>query len=114
MDGTNMSIAGFDKKKADIGYAAVLENTLDEMASSHQIKRFFAKFSIVPNWVFNKVLHELFVWGLNISKPRIIMLGIDTMVMDNDGSKKREGNQVTYKKKKGFQPLHICWGDIFS
>ena len=110
MDGTNMSIAGFDKKKADIGYAAVLESTLDQMASSHQIKRFFAKFSILPNWVFNKVLHELFVWRLNILKPWIIMLGIDTMVMDNDGSKKREGNQVTYKKKKGFQPLHICWG----
>jgi len=31
------------------------------------------------------------------------------MVMDNDDSKKREGNEPTYKKKKGFQPLHICW-----
>jgi len=110
MDGTNMSISSFDKKKVDTGYAAVLENTLYEMASSHQIKRFFAKFSIVPNLIFNKVLHELFVWRLNISRPGIIVLGIDTMVMDNDGSQKREGNEVTYKKKKGFQPLHICWG----
>jgi hypothetical protein len=110
MDGTNMSIVSFDKKKADDGYAAILENTLEEMASSHQIKRFFAKFTIIPAWAFNKVIHELFVWRLNISKPQIIVLGIDTMVLDNDGAKKREGNEVTYKKKKGFQPLHICWG----
>jgi len=110
MDGTDMSISGFDKKKSDEGYAALLENTLSEMASSHQIKRFFRKLSIVPDSVFNMVLHELFIWRLNIIKPKIIKLGIDTMVMDNDDSKKREGNQVTYKKKKGFQPLHICWG----
>ena len=32
------------------------------------------------------------------------------MVMDNDSSKKKEGCDSTYKKKKGFQPLHICWG----
>jgi hypothetical protein len=57
-------------------------------------------------------LHELFVWRLCISKPKIILLGIDTMVMDNNYSKKREGNEVTYKKKKGFQPLHICWGRL--
>lgn len=110
MDGTNMSISGFDDKKEDEGYAALLENTIGEMASSHQIKRFFAKFSLVPDSVFNMILHELFVWRLKISKPKIIVLGIDTMVMDNDDSKKREGCEVTYKKKKGFQPLHICWG----
>jgi hypothetical protein len=110
IDGTDMSISGFDKKKSDEGYAAILENTLSEMASSHQIKRFFRKLGIVPDSVFNMVLHELFIWRLTISKPQIIKLGIDTMVMDNDDSKKREGNEVTYKKKKGFQPLHISWG----
>ena len=31
------------------------------------------------------------------------------MVMDNDSSQKREGNEVTYKHKKGFQPLYISW-----
>jgi hypothetical protein len=80
------------------------------MASSHQIKRFFVKTSVIPSLIFNTILHELFVWRLRISKPQIIELGIDTMVMDNDDSKKREGNEVTYKRKKGFQPLHICWG----
>jgi hypothetical protein len=29
--------------------------------------------------------------------------------MDNDDAKKRHGVQPTYKKKKGFQALHIIW-----
>ncbi len=110
IDGTDMSISSFDHKKKDEGYTALLENKVDEMASSHQIKRFFLKVSIITSLIFNKILHELFIWRLKITKPKIIELGIDTMVMDNDDAKKREGNEPTYKKKKGFQPLHICWG----
>lgn len=110
IDGTNMAISSFDRLKNDEGYTALLENTPQEMASSHQIKRFFIKLSVVTNFFFNKIIHELFIWRLQIAKPSIIELGIDTMVMDNDGAKKREGNETTYKKKKGFQPLHICWG----
>ena len=108
MDGTNTSISYFDQLKTDDGYAALLENSTEELASSHQVKRFFAKLSVVTNLVFNKILHELFVWRLNIARPKIIILGIDTMVLDNDDAKKREGSETTYKKKKGFQPLHIC------
>lgn len=110
LDGTDMSMTGFDTKKNDQGYAAVLENKSFEMASSHQMKRFFTKLSIVPDKLYRLILHRLFIWRLHIDKPRIIILGIDTMVMDNDLSKKREGVEFTYKKKKGFQPLHICWG----
>jgi DDE family transposase len=112
IDGTNMSISGFDILKNDEGYTAILENQSSEMASSHQIKRFFIKLSVVNNFIFNKIMHELFIWRLKISKPKIIELGIDTMVLDNDDAKKREGNETTYKKKKGFQPLHICWGSF--
>lgn len=110
MDGTNMSISGFDQSKKDEGYAAILECDTAQLASSHQIKRYFLKLSILGNGVFNKILNELFIWRLNISKPKIIELGIDTMVLDNDRAKKREGNEPTYKNKKGFQPLHISWG----
>ena len=110
IDGTDMSISGFDRKKEDKGYTAILENRREEMASSHQIKRMFAKFSIIPNTLYNYILHELFIWRLKIEAPLIIFLGIDTMVMDNDDSKKKEGCEPTYKKKKGFQPLHISWG----
>ena len=105
IDGTDMSISSFDAKKKDEGYAAVLENNIGQMASSHQVKRFFLKMSIINDLMFNKILHELFIWRLKISRPKIIELGIDTMVMDNDDAKKREGNGPTYKKKKGFQPL---------
>ncbi|MCP4159019.1 MAG: hypothetical protein GY760_03000 [Deltaproteobacteria bacterium] len=52
ISGTEMSIAGFDKRRKDESYAAVLENSLKEMASSFQIKRFFKKLSIVPPFVF--------------------------------------------------------------
>ena len=104
IDGTDMSISGFDRKKKDKGYAALLENHASDMASSHQIKRFFIKFISIKDGIFNKILHELFIWRLLIENPKIIILGIDTMVMDNDDSKKREGNEPTYKKKKGFQP----------
>jgi len=40
----------------------------------------------------------------------VITLGIDTMVKDNDDAKKREGCEPTYKRKKGFQPVHVYWG----
>ena len=110
MDGTNMAISGFDQRKADDGYASLLECTTDQLASSHQIKRYFRKLSVVTNFIFNKILSELFVWRLHINKPRIIELGIDTMVLDNNSATKREGNEPTYKRKKGFQPLHISWG----
>lgn len=110
MDGTHMSICHFDQTKRDDGYASVLECSCDELASSHQIKRYFGKLSIVSNQIFNKILHELFIWRLNLEKPKIIELGIDTMVLDNDDALKREGCEVTYKRKKGFQPLHISWG----
>ena len=36
------------------------------------------------------------------SGPQITELGIDTLVMNNDNSKKREGNEVTHKRKKGL------------
>lgn len=110
IDGTDMSIAGFDKKKIDKGYTAVLENKEDDMASSHQIKRMFTKLSLIPNRLYNRILNELFIWRLKIDAPKIIILGIDTMVLDNDDSLKKEGCEPTYKRKKGFQPLHISWG----
>jgi len=110
IDGTNTSISYFDQLKTDEGYAAVLETNTEELASSHQIKRFFMKMSVLTNLIFNKILHELFIWRLKLERPDIIFLGIDTMVLDNDDAKMREGSETTYKKKKGFQPLHISWG----
>ncbi len=104
-----MSIGGFDKRKKDESHPAVLENSLEEMASSHQIKRFFKKLSIVSPLVFRWILHNLLIWHLKISRPKVIELFIDTMVLDNDDELKREGVEPTYKPVKGFQPLYIAW-----
>ena len=109
-DGTDMSISSFDRRKKDEAYAAVLENTPDQMASSHQIKRFSRKFIQVPNWVFRQLLLWLFIWRLNVEKPKFIVLFADTTVLDNNDAEKREGVEPTHKGKKGFKPLQISWG----
>ena len=105
IDGTETSISSFDTRKTDPGYASVIENTMEEMASSHQIKRFFAKMAFIKSKLFNNIIHQLFLWRLQIEKPQIIELGIDTMVLNNDDARKREGCEVTYKRKL---ILHFC------
>lgn len=113
IDGTDMTMTSFDKRKEDGAYTALLENNKEEMASSHQVKRFFGKFVIVPDIVFRKILRKLFIWRLLIEKPKIIELFVDTMVLNNNDAIKREGCEPTYKPVKGFQPLHITWGRFF-
>jgi hypothetical protein len=109
MDGSDLSIQGFDRLAKDEGYAAALELAPEDMQSSHAIKRFFRKFRGVAYKVYRRVLLELFVWRLNRERPGIIILDMDTMVLDNDGAQKREGVDVTYKNRKGYQPLQISW-----
>src|SRR2546423_14133587 len=58
---------------------------------------------------FRWVLQELFLWRLQQEKPDMVVLTLDTMVMDNDEALQREGCDPTYKKVKGFQPLHLIW-----
>ena len=110
IDGSDMSMTAFDRRKSDSGYAALLEYDKERLASSHQMKRFFAKFLVVGNLLFRKILAELFIVRLRIEKPKVIVLFGDTMVLDNDDADKRQGVEPTYKKKKGFQPLHLSWG----
>ena len=109
-DGTSRHLSHFDLLAQDEGYAATIETDLKEMASSHTIKRFFALFVWYHSGLFRKILNQLFVWRLKLDVPRVILLAIDTMVMDNDEAQKRHGVEPTYQKKKGFQPLHMIWG----
>jgi hypothetical protein len=109
-DGTSLRLVRFDQLKRDDGYAASIETPQERMLSSHAAKRFFHNVSLARAWLFRKILHRLFVWRLSVEKPELIVLGIDTMVMDNDEAKKREGVEPTYKKVKGFQPLQLYWG----
>ncbi len=96
IDDKDILIAGFVKRKKDESYAAVLENSPEEMASSHQIKWFLMELSMVLPFVFRKILYNLFIRRLKISWPKVIELFIDTMVLDNDDAQQREGVEPTY------------------
>ncbi len=111
LDGTSRHLVYFDELKRDTGYAGAIETTPSAMASSHQVKRFFARFSPHRIWLFRRLLQQLFLWRLHIENPEVIVLGVDTMVMDNSESDVRHGVEPTYKQGvKGFQPLHVTWG----
>jgi hypothetical protein len=112
-DGTSSHISYFDDLRDDQGYAAGIEVSPEEMLSSHSVKRFFRKFSPFQYFMFRRLLQKLFIWRLNHEKPSVIILGVDTMVMDNNDAVKRQGAQPTYKKVKGFQPLQLNWKGYF-
>ena len=112
VDGTSRHLSYFDQLADDSGYAGGIETGMEEMASSHQIKRFYKSFAWMRIFLFRRLLQTLFIWRLTIKKPELIELGIDTMVMDNDDAKCRHGVKPTYKKKKGFQPLQMNWGKL--
>lgn len=110
IDGTSRHIIYFDTLKGEAGYAGSIETDPDNMLSSHAVKRFFGAIWLSWAFLFRKVLQKLFLWRLYIAKPVVIILGLDTMVMDNDEAEKRQGVKPTYKKVKGFQPLQMTWG----
>lgn len=109
MDGTSRHLAYFDKLKEDEGYAGSIETKAECMLSSHAVKRFFGAMLLPWGFMFRKVLRKLFLWRLQIVKPLMIVIGLDTMVMDNDEAEKRHGVKPTYKKEKGFQPIQMTW-----
>ncbi len=109
VDGSSRHLTYFDHLKEDEGYAASLESKVDQLCSSHSIKRFFKSFSFLRNRLFRKLYHKMFLWRLKIEKPSVLVLDIDTVVLDNDDAKKRHGVSPTYKKKKGFQPFLVKW-----
>jgi len=112
IDGTSRYLTRFDDLKQDPGYAATIERHPDDLVSSHAVKRFIGNFSFGRIWLLRKLLQEIFIWRLCLEKPKIIILDLDVMVLDNDDAPKREGVQPTYKKVKGFAPLQMVWGRI--
>ena len=90
-DGTRLHLCHFDELQRDQGYRAVVEMPEEQMASSHTIKRFFRAFNIFHAAAFRWVLKELLVWRLKLHKPRVVVMTLDTMVMDNDEASKRQG-----------------------
>jgi hypothetical protein len=109
LDGTRFSLVRFDELKEEDGYAGAIEVSPESMASSHQIKRFFYGFSLGRIWLFRRLIQRLFLWRLRIRDPEVVVLGMDTMVMDNDDADVREGVEPTYKGVEGFQPFQVTW-----
>lgn len=110
VDGTSRHLVHFDAVRTEEGYAGAIETAPERTASSHQVKRLFYAFRWGRIWMFRPLLRQLFLWRLNEEQPTVIRLGLDTMVMDNDEARVRQGCQATYEKVKGFQPLQLTWG----
>ena len=110
VDGTSRHLVHFDVLREDAGYAGAIESRQESLLSSHAVKRFFKAFSWPRIWLFRRLLQELFIWRLRLTKPETVELFLDTMVLDNDDAARRHGVQPTYKKCKGFQPLQLIWG----
>ena len=108
-DGTSPHLCYFDQLQQEEGYGAVVQLPPQQVASSHAMKRFLGAFRMFHAPAFRWVLRELFLWRLQLQKPAVVMLTLDTVVLDNDQALQREGCDPTYKKVKGFQPLHLIW-----
>jgi len=111
-DGTSRHLSYFDKLKRDDGYAAMLEESAGRLASSHVIKRLFKLFKWTDGKLFRWLLKNIFMWRLHFERPPVIILTVDTMVMNNDDAHKRHGVSPTYKKVKGFHPLQVIWNSF--
>ena len=110
VDGTSRHLVHFDHIRGDTGYAATIETSAKSMISSHAVKRFLRSFWFPRIFLFRRLLQKLFLWRLRITKPSIIILGMDGMILDNDQAKRRHGVKPTYKKVKGLGTLQLSWG----
>ncbi len=108
-DGNHSRLTHFDLLKDDLGYQGVMETPAERLASSHQVKRFFNKFTKVSSSAFRRVLRDMAISRMKREQLPVIELFLDTMVMNNDDAAKREGVTPTYKKVCGFQPLQLIW-----
>nr|WP_123290854.1 transposase [Desulfosoma caldarium] len=108
MDGTSRHLVDFDALAKDAGYAAAIECDPGRMLSSHAVKRFFCSFWWPRIDLYRHLLQRLFLWRLKLQEPDLMVLGMDTMVMDNDEARVH-GVKPAYKRVKGFQPLQMTW-----
>ena len=107
LDGSSRHLVSFDALKEDAGYGGAIETKPEALLSSHAVKRFFGRFSMWRIWLFRRVLQQLFLWRLRLQQPPLILLGMDTMVMDNDEAPQRHGVAPTYKRVKGFSRFRL-------
>ncbi|MEA2096707.1 MAG: IS1380 family transposase [Candidatus Cloacimonadota bacterium] len=113
-DGTKFNLTYFDELKKDEAYGELLNLSTDDLSTSHQIKRMTGKFKNILRHIniFRNLLLDIFINNLISEQPEVIEIGIDTMVLNNDDSKQKEGCYPTYKGVKGFQPFQVYWNGM--
>lgn len=112
--GDNLRISEFNNLKSDESYAKLIELPLEDLGSSESITRMFANFNIGEVQKFKSLLKKIFKLFLKRHDGKYIELTVDSMVLDNNDSKKKGGNTPTYKKVLGFQPLHLIFNGLIA
>jgi hypothetical protein len=69
-----------------------------------KLEPYFGAFSLIHVLVFRHLLARLFIWRLGNTRPAVVELGLDSMVVDNDDACCRDGVTPTYQKKKDSSP----------
>lgn len=110
MLGDSRHLKSFDdlEKEGDI---KALFN-VEKIPSSHALKRFLKRFHRSYEKKMRDFLASLFVRCLKKDTPECIVLGLDSMVMNNDDAKCRHGVSPTYKKKNGYHPLQMTYKNM--
>jgi len=106
-NGENLRISQFDQYKLDPSYASLLDLDQEDLSSSAAIRRYFKKFDLGCSRKFRRFLKKIFRKILKDLDQDHILLTLDSMVLDNDYSKVKQGCTPSYKKVKGYQPLHL-------
>ena len=113
MLGDSRHISSFEDLKHDNCMAALFN--VDEIPGQDATKRMFKKFRNSHEFKFREVLADLFLRRLKSLSPKLVVLGVDSMVMNNDDAECRMGVAPTYKKLKGYHPLQMtCNGMLID
>jgi hypothetical protein len=105
--GDNLRISEFDRLKNDVGYAKIIETCIEKMGSADAVSRMFDKFNQGEVLKFRDIFEIIFDVIVQKHTGPFISLTLDSMVLDNNDSKNKQGNTPTYKNVLGFQPLHL-------
>jgi hypothetical protein len=110
MNGDSRHLSSFDDLVEETGMTTMFD--VDKIPSSHTVKRFLKCFHQFQEKKFRDLLASLFIRRLKEINPKLVMLGVDSMVLDNDDANCRHGVSHTYKGKSGYHPLQMTWENI--
>jgi hypothetical protein len=110
IQGDSRHISSFEDLKGDSCMAALFK--VKEIPGQDAVKRMFKKFRNPHEFKFRDILASLFLRRLRSVAPKLVILGVDSMVLDNDDAECRMGVAPTYKKIKGYHPIQMTWNGM--